>query len=178
MKPTIQALIVVEGVTDVQVLSAIVDAEFLTTNGSAVSQETIEFIRYVKSLGKEVVVFTDPDYPGEKIRKTLDQQVQGLSHAFVDKSFAIKNGKVGIAECDSAVLLQALQDKIVPHIKAKPSITIHDLANMNLLGNAGSSEKRTKICKHFHLGYCNAKTMLKRLNFIGITYDDLKEVAK
>jgi ribonuclease M5 len=177
MKPRVEALIVVEGVTDVQVLSMIIDAEFLITNGSAVSEDTIDYIQQVKSKGKEVIIFTDPDYPGEKIRKTLDQRIQGLSHAFIDKSFAIKNGKVGIAECDPAVLLKALQNKIVVQTKPQPLLTIHDLAQMNLLGNAGSSEKRTKICKHFHLGHCNAKTMLKRLNFIGITYDELRKVV-
>jgi ribonuclease M5 len=178
MKLSLDALIVVEGTSDVQVLNTIVDAEFLTTNGSAVSLDTIDFIKHVKNIGKEVIVFTDPDHPGEKIRQTLNESIPGLSHAFVDKAFAIKHGKVGIAETNPEVLLQALRDKIKPSQRPTPHLTIQHLSDLDLIGNNGSQEKRMKICKYFHIGHCNAKTMLKRLNFIGATKEALEGVIQ
>ena len=41
-----------------------------------------------------VIVFTDPDYPGRRIRAIIEEQVQGVKHAFLPKEKTIaKNGK-------------------------------------------------------------------------------------
>ena len=39
-------------------------------------------------------------------------------------------------------------------------------------------EKRLKIEDYFRIGHGSAKTCLKRLNMLGITLDELKEVLK
>ena len=57
------AILVVEGATDVAFLSSFLDAEFVTTNGSDVPRETIEYLKEAVKR-KNVVVLTDPDYPG------------------------------------------------------------------------------------------------------------------
>jgi len=176
MKYTLNALIVVEGVTDVQRLTPIIDAEFVTTNGSAISQETIVYIKQVQATGRDVIVFTDPDFPGEKIRKTLDANIPGLSHAFIDKKFAVKHGKVGIAQADTAILLQALQSKFTTKIQGKGDIVPGDLLTLGLVGDPTSQARRAKVCQHFHLGPCNVKTMVKRLNVLGIPLSDIQKV--
>ena len=36
-----------------------------------------------------VIIFTDPDAPGEKIRSTINQHVKGCKNAFIDRKKAI-----------------------------------------------------------------------------------------
>lgn len=176
MKLHINALIVVEGVKDVQKLTPLVDADFVTTNGSAMSMDVIEFIRQAKTKGREVIVFTDPDFPGEKIRKTLEQAIPGLTHAFVEKKFAISHGKVGVAEATDVAIIKALSEKLTPHPEIRGTLTMQDLAKLGFVGDQHASFLREKTNQHFHLGPCNVKTMLKRLNVLGIGYDELKTI--
>ena len=176
MKLKMNALIVVEGVKDVQKLTPLIDADFVTTNGSALSSEVIEFVRQAKTKGREVIVFTDPDFPGEKIRQSLEQAIPGLTHAFVEKKFAISRGKVGVAEATEAAILQALSAKLTPHPDIRGSLTMQDLAKLGFVGDQHAAILREKTNQHFHLGPCNVKTMLKRLNVLGIGYDELKAI--
>jgi ribonuclease M5 len=176
MKLKMNALIVVEGVKDVQKLTPLIEADFVTTNGSALSSEVIEFIRQAKTKGREVIVFTDPDFPGEKIRQSLEQAIPGLTHAFVEKKFAISHGKVGVAEATEVAILLALSQKLTPHPDIRGSLTMQDLAKLGFVGDQHAAILREKTNQHFHLGPCNVKTMLKRLNVLGIGYDELKAI--
>jgi ribonuclease M5 len=176
MRLTLNALIVVEGVKDVQKLTPLIDADFVTTNGSALSTDVIAFIRQAKTKGREVIVFTDPDFPGEKIRQTLERAIPGLTHAFVEKKFAISHGKVGVAEATPSAIIKALSEKLTPHPKTSGTLTMQDLAHLGFVGDQHASILRAKTNQHFHLGPCNVKTMLKRLNVLGIRYDELKAI--
>ena len=89
MKTRIEPLLVVEGATDVAFLQSFLDADFVITNGSEVSRETIDYLKAVKK-SREIVVLTDPDFPGQRIRNILDQEIPGLLHAFIPKEKAIK----------------------------------------------------------------------------------------
>ena len=83
-KTVINALIVVEGTTDVSLLTSFLDAEIVTTNGSDVPRETIDYILEA-SKRKDVIVLTDPDYPGKRIRDVLDRHIPNLKHAYIPK---------------------------------------------------------------------------------------------
>ena len=61
-----------------------VDADTIETNGSAVNEATIEKVRRAQET-RGVIIFTDPDYPGEKIRKTIAEDVPGCKHAFLSE---------------------------------------------------------------------------------------------
>lgn len=176
MKVKIDGLIVVEGTTDVQKLMPFVDAEFVVTNGSDVPKEVIEFIQEVKQRGKEVIVLTDPDFPGEQIRNKLDQAIPGLTHVFLDKNKAIGKGKVGVAQAETDYLLQSLKQKMTAKPTPNQTITMQDLQELGLIGLHNSSHLREIVLHHFHLGFANVKTMLKRLNFLGITPNEVKSI--
>ena len=70
MTKIINGIIVVEGITDVSFLSQFIDAEFVTTNGSEIPLETIEYLKNSQEK-RDIFVLTDPDSPGKKIRDTL-----------------------------------------------------------------------------------------------------------
>lgn len=170
----IDGIIVVEGKSDVSFLSSFIDAEFVTTNGSEISKETINYLKEsIKT--KNIYVLTDPDYPGERIRKILDENIDGLNHCFINKENSIKKGKVGVAESNKEEILKALSNATKTNQINQGSITLNDLVVLGLCGDTNSEEKRNKIAKELNLGHCNAKTFLKRINYRGISIDELKD---
>ena len=174
MKVKINGIIVVEGKTDVAFLSQFIDAEFVITNGSEISEKTIEYLKNCRE-NRDIFVLTDPDSPGKRIRDVLDAEIPNLKHCFVSKEKSIKHNKVGIAESTKDEVLNALKTYIVNSKDPIGHIQMSDLVKLGLVGAADSEEKREKVCKKFHLGFSNAKTFLKRLNNCGITLEEIKK---
>lgn len=177
MKTKCNAVIVVEGKSDVQFLESFLDAEFVITNGSEVSRETIEYIRSL-SVIKKVIVLTDPDSPGKRIRDILDNEIPNLSHAFVEKNKSIKKHKVGVAESSKEHILEAISNLLEKNELVQGALTMRDLYTLDLCGKDYSNSLRVKVMSELHLGYGNAKTLLKRLNSMNIDYDKLKSVVE
>ena len=72
-------VIVVEGRDDTRRLREIYpDIETIETNGSAIDEETIALIQKALQT-REVIVFTDPDYPGTRIRNIIQERVPGVN---------------------------------------------------------------------------------------------------
>ena len=169
----IDGIVVVEGKSDVSFLSSFINAEFITTNGSEISKETIDYLKEsIKN--KDIYVLTDPDSPGERIRKVLNENISGLKHCFINKENSIKKGKVGVAESTKEEILNALSNAVSVNDKNIGSLTLNDLVIIGLCGDKDSKEKRNKVAKDLNLGHCNAKTFLKRLNYRGISIEELK----
>jgi len=172
MKTNINGIIVVEGKTDVAFLSQFIDAEFVITNGSEISEKTIDYLK--KSHEKrDIFVLTDPDSPGKRIRDVLDNEIPNLKHCFVSKERSIKHNKVGVAESTQDEVLNALKNYLVSSKNPIGHIEMHEIIALGLAGSVDSDQKRAKICEKFHLGYCNAKTFLKRINNCGITLEEI-----
>jgi ribonuclease M5 len=173
MKKIINGIIVVEGITDVAFLSQFIDAEFVTTNGSDVPDNTIEYLRK-SAENRDIFVLTDPDSPGKKIRDVLDQNIPNLKHCFISKENSIKNNKVGVAESTKEEVLTALEKYISSNKQSEGKLTIADLTKLGLVGDNEASFKREKVIQKFRLGHCNAKTFLKRINYSGLKLEDIK----
>lgn len=172
MKTSYSAIIVVEGAMDLALLSSFIDADIVTTNGSEVSRETIEFLKEAKKT-RDIVVLTDPDAPGKRIRDILDQHIPGLLHAFVPKRLAIKGHKVGIAESSKEAILEALNNVIPASERKQGTISAEDLYALGLVGQPNSSLLRERLAEKLHLGHCNGKTLLKRLNALGLSKEEV-----
>ncbi len=169
-------VIVVEGTSDVAFLSSFIDAEFVITNGSSVPRETIEYLMQI-ALNKEIIILTDPDYPGQQIRHKIETHVANVKHAYVTKALSIKKNKVGVAECDKKEVIRALQ-----HVMSDSNannqtgtLTTKDLYELKLIGAEDSANRRNYIMEIFNVGFCNGKTLLKRLNAIGISKEKICE---
>lgn len=176
MKQIIDGVLVVEGKSDVAYLSNYLECEFVTTNGSDVPTETIKYLKELKDNGKNIIVLTDPDSPGKRIRDILDQQIPDLKHCFIEKKFAVKNGKVGVAECDIDEIKRAISNQFQNKKCDSVSITMNELHELGLSGENNSRELREKVSSKLHLGYINAKTLLKRLNSLQITKEKLEKI--
>ena len=171
----IDGVIVVEGKSDVAFLSNFIDSEFVITNGSEVSGDTIEYLKKA-SESKPIYVLTDPDYPGERIRKVLDENIPNLKHCFVKKENSIKNGKVGVAESTKEETESALKNVVTTNKESHGTLTSVDLLQLGLIGEENSQIKRDKVCEQLHLGHCTAKTFLNRLNYCNVSIDELKKI--
>ena len=170
-------IIVVEGTHDeIKVKAAFPDAECIITNGSEISNETILFIKEM-SKKHRIIVFTDPDSPGEKIRSIITDAVPNASHAFLRKKECISNNKkkVGIEHASIEAIKEALAKVYTPS-KNKETITLKDLYSLGLNGDKDSAIYREKISDILNIGKPNAKTFLKRLNLLQITRKELEDL--
>ena len=104
---TIQEKVVVEGKHDAARLKALYDVDCIITHGTSLDQNTLDLIgKYVDHPG--VIVFTDPDAPGEKIRKAIMSVYPNVKHAFIPKQKARTDKKVGVEHGDEQSIRAAL----------------------------------------------------------------------
>jgi ribonuclease M5 len=170
------ALIVVEGKTDKDLIESFMNADVVTTNGSEVSRETIDFLK-AAAQKRSVVVLTDPDAPGKRIRDLLNQAIPGLLHAYIPKEKAIKHHKVGVAESSKDVILEALANLVPSSADPQSDVTAQDLYELGLLGEEDSTQKRHQLELALHLGHTNGKSLLKRCHQLGLSKANLKEAV-
>lgn len=166
----IKEIIVVEGKDDTTAIHRAVDADTIETNGSAINEETLMKIKLAQET-RGVIIFTDPDFPGEKIRNTIVQHIPGCKHAFLNKQDAIhKYGKgVGVEHAAPDVIRKALADAHTMEQAIEEQITLDDLVDAGLVGGEGSKERREKLGKLLKIGYTNGKQLHKRLMMFQIT---------
>lgn len=169
----IKEVIVVEGKNDTKRLKSFFDVETIETHGLGLKKETIEMIRVINEK-RGVILFLDPDTPGEKLRRRLNNEIPGLKNAFVLKEDARTKKKVGIEHADKDILEEALNN-LVTYTEDNESLSLSEFNELGLNGRDDSSLKRDKISKIYHIGKCNSKTMYKRLNMLGLTYNEIKE---
>ena len=62
------------------------------TRGSAIDQDDLERIATFARVAW-AIVFTDPDYNGERIRKIIMQEVPQAKHAFLNRGEAVPKSK-------------------------------------------------------------------------------------
>lgn|SRR5574344_128075 len=177
MIKNVNAIIVVEGKTDVSFLQEFIKSEFVITNGSAVSRETLDYLKEA-SKHKEIIILTDPDFPGKQIRDTIAKEIPNAKHAFVRKEVSIKHGKVGVAESTKDEVLKALDGMFSLKSENNSSLSQVDLYKLGLIGQENSKKLRKILEDKFSLGFCNGKTLKVRLNSLNITYNQLEEALK
>ncbi len=172
-------LFVVEGKTDIDFLSSFLDSNFYSVNGSAVNENDVKYLKNVEN-SKKIIILTDPDFPGMKIRNYLNMNNIKCYNAFVKKSLSIKHGKVGVAESTKDEVLRAINSINIPKEKSekKNFISNYDLIELKLIGNENSNKLREIVSEKLSLGYCNGKQFLKRLNMFDISKKELEEVVK
>lgn len=169
-------LIVVEGKSDVAFLSQFIKASFAITNGLNVSQDLLNTIStFLPKPG--VIVMTDPDSPGKKIRSQIASIFPDIKHAYIDIAYSKKRGKVGVAESTEKEITRALANIKQYTIRSTDDISIEDLFDLGMYGNTNSSETRNRIAQRIGISSGNAKHFLSLLNGLGITKDTLKQLC-
>ncbi len=168
---TIKEVIVVEGKNDTNHLKEFFNVDTIETNGLGLNKETIELIKNINSK-RGVILLLDPDTPGEKIRKRINDAIPKLKNVFLFKKEARTPKKVGVEHASKETLEKALKN-VVTYGKSLETISYDEFCNLGLVGNKDSAFKREKVANKFRLGKCNAKTLFKRLNMLGIKKDQI-----
>ena len=89
-KNKIKEVIVVEGKNDTNHLKEYFEVDTIETNGLGLSKNTIELIKNINSK-TGVILLLDPDTPGEKIRKRINEEIPNLKNVFLFKKEANKS---------------------------------------------------------------------------------------
>ena len=173
----IREVIVVEGKNDTNVLRQYFDCETIETHGTSLDAQTLELIRLTQAR-RGVIIFTDPDHPGEYIRRRINEAVPGCKNAFIEKDKAKTPKKVGVEHAARTDLEEALKH-CYTHAEVGPAtISRQELLTLGLQGKTDSAKRRAFLGAYYHLGKPNAKTMLRRLNMLGVSADDVRAVLR
>ena len=170
----IKELIVVEGIHDLNKLKSVIDAEIIITHGMHVSDEIINTIKE-NSETRGVIVFTDPDTPGDLIRQKISEACPLVKHAHLKAKDARHKQKVGIEHASSEAILSALSNLYTLN-EFTSDLTFSDLYELGLSGHPDSSALRNKVAHHFHLSDVNTKKLYARLCALGIQKAQLKDI--
>lgn len=175
----VQEVIVVEGKDDTHRVKLAVEADTIETNGSAINEETLKQIEHAQET-RGVIVFTDPDHPGEKIRKTISERVPGVKHAFLTTKEASPKakGSLGIEHASVGTIRQALEGLYEERKSDTPTVARHFLLKQGLIGAPDSKAKRIKLGERLRIGYTNGKQLQKRLSLFGISQDTVEKIMK
>ena len=173
MKQKIKEIIVVEGKNDTNVLQSFFECDTIETGGDQVNEGTLQRIEEAQKQ-RGVIVFTDPDTPGEHIRRLVKERVPEAKHAFIKKEKARTTKKVGVEHANASDLWESLSH-CVTFIPDQESLSWQDYIE---LGCIGDQKLRFHVCEALHIGPCNAKTCFKRLNQMGITKEKIQNILK
>ena len=181
MKEKISQVIVVEGRDDTANLKHYFDVETYETRGSAINDQDIERIRRLHDL-HGVIVFTDPDFNGERIRRMIMTAIPTVQHAFLKRYEAapkskIKGRSLGIEHASYEDLKTALA-QVTEQFENENEFDISrsDLIRLGFLAGADSRRRREYLGEQLRIGYSNGKQLLKRLELFGVTLAEVEEV--
>jgi ribonuclease M5 len=123
-----------------------------------------------------VIVFTDPDFPGGKIRHILKDKVPGCKHAYITKDEARcpKTGKLGVEYASPEAILRALNAAKAEHQQYNIEYDLNDIVQWGLAGLPDSAQRRAKLCDKLSIGHCNAKQLVKKLNSYQIPREEIE----
>ncbi|MBR2825528.1 MAG: ribonuclease M5 [Solobacterium sp.] len=171
----IKEVIVVEGKHDTATLKKFFICDTIETNGLSLSEETLQFIKDVQKK-RGIIILTDPDSPGNRIRDKINQSVENCKNAFLQKKDARTNKKVGIEHAQENVLIEALENVVTYEKTPTQTITTADFYELGLLGQTNSKQLRNQVGEKLHIGSGTAKTMLHRMNCLKIQKEELERL--
>jgi len=164
----IKETIVVEGKSDETAVKNAIDAEFIITSGFGIKLSTFRKISWANER-TGVIIFTDPDWAGERIRERINSKIPGCKNAYLIQSKAMKKGNIGVENASPDDILEALLNAKAVQIDGTLLYTMEDLIMTGLSGMESSAIMREKVGDILKIGYCNSKRFLKRLNHYSIS---------
>ena len=171
----IKEVLVVEGKMDVVAIDKAVEADCIVTGGFSLKPRTLENIEKAYER-RGIIILTDPDSAGERIRAFLARRFPDAKHAFVPREDASANDDIGIEQASPEAIRKALETVRTLDWEPTGIFSGADLVRNGLSGSPESSERRAKAGALLGIGFANAKTFLKRLNHYGVTREEFDRV--
>lgn len=170
-KLVIDDVIVVEGRHDADKVAQVVDALILITHGSSLSKSFLEQLENLAQK-KSIIVFTDNDSPGKHIRNTITKRIPTCKHAKIRE----KQIKVGVEHASESQIRDALTH-LITFREYNPVFSFNDLVTLGLNGMPHSAKLRDGVTYSLRLPKMNAKALLKALNHLNITREELEKLC-
>ena len=172
----IKEVLVVEGKMDVVAIDKAVEADCIITEGFNLKPQALDSI--AKAYQKRgIIIMTDPDSAGERIRRFLTKRFPEAKHAFIPKEDATANNDIGIEQASPEAIRTALAKVRTMDWEPTNNFTGADLLRGGISGCRAAREKRAKLGAVLGIGYANAKTFLQRLNHYGITRQEFQQAV-
>ncbi len=170
-------VLIVEGKMDVVAINRALNADCIVTGGFALNKRTLENIAaaYKK---RGIIILTDPDSAGERIRKFLTAKFPEAKHAYIPKDEATAHDDIGIEQASPESIRAALKKVRTLEMNPRFEFNAAEMVSFGLAGGAGSSLLRDKVGAALGIGYGNVKTFVNRLNSYGVTRAEFLEAVK
>ncbi len=167
----IKEIIVVEGKDDTAAIRRAIDAETIETGGSAIDRRVIERIRLAQER-RGVIVLTDPDHAGERIRKIISAHVPGCKHAFLLREEAVCKGDIGVENARPETIRKALEQVKTETRESEAEISREDLIDAGLIHHPAAASRREQLGDILRIGRCNGKQLYNRLRMYRISREE------
>lgn len=165
----IREVIVVEGRSDVAAIQRAVAADCLITGGFSLSRALLGQIEAAYRR-RGIIILTDPDSAGERIRTFLRERFPQAAHAFIPRGSATgADGRVGVEKAQPAEIRAALAKVRTAELSPASEFSVADMLAAGLSGGALAGDKRAFLGAELGIGWANAKTFLHRLNTYGVS---------
>lgn len=173
----IKEVIVVEGRDDITAVKRAVDAELISVSGFGINAKAINKIKEAQKR-QGVIVLTDPDFAGEKIRKIISKRVPGIKHAYISQKDGTKGDDIGVENASPEAIIRALENAKCEIKEVREEFNIQDMYFFKLTGDSRSKERRECLGDILGVGYGNARQLVTRLNNYGISKDEFVKAMK
>lgn len=167
----IKEIIIVEGKNDTAAVKRALDAETIETGGSFVSEAVLSQIKRAHET-RGVIVLTDPDHAGERIRRKIHRMVPGVKHAFISKEEGMKEGDVGVEHASPDAIRRALSKAHDAKAGGRSPLTWDEFIDLGLVGGENAAEMRDLLGSALGVGYGNAKRFFDRLTMLGVKREE------
>ena len=167
----LKEVIIVEGKMDTAALHRALECDTIETGGYALRPDTLRQIQaaYEK---RGIIILTDPDGSGERIRSYLTKRFPKAGQAFIPQKEASVPDDVGIEQAKPDAILRALARVRYHEYAPQQLFTPADLWQNGLSGSTEASRKRDLLGAELGIGYGTVKKFLRRLNSYGITREE------
>lgn len=164
----LKEVLVVEGKMDTVAISKALEADTIETGGFTLAPYTLRAIEaaYKK---RGIIILTDPDGAGERIRKFLTERFPDAGQTFIPKVLATAHNDVGVEQAQPEAILAALAKVRHHEYRPQTEFTAQDLFKNNLSGSPSAAARRDALGAELGIGYGNAKRFLERLNHYGVS---------
>ncbi|MDU4892335.1 MAG: ribonuclease M5 [Clostridium sp.] len=170
----IKEVIVVEGRDDVTAVKRAVDAEVISVSGFGINSKIIDKIKEANKR-QGVIVLTDPDFAGEKIRRIISKRVPDIKHAYITQSEGRKGDDIGVENASPETIIKALNGAKCELKEKRTEFTIQDMHFFKLTADKDARKRRDAVGRELGIGYCNTNQLLTRLNNYGISKEEFIE---
>lgn len=170
-KLKIDEILVVEGRDDTAAINRAVDAVTIETHGFGMNPDMwMKIEKAYKTKG--IIVFTDPDYAGEQIRRKILEKYPAAKQAFLPQKLATKKDNIGIENAKPKDIIEALNHAKCTANNENKIFSEEDLIKYDLMGCEDSKARREALGGALGIGYGNTKAFLKKLNSFGISKEE------